>query len=61
MPPSWVNTGNENVTKGEPKGGVGKPSRPLPHDCTQREKISLWVRFSRRALNHSTAHASGRP
>ncbi len=31
MPPSCVNTGNENVTNGEPKGGVREAvAGPLP-------------------------------
>ena len=33
MPPSCVNTGNENVTNGEPKGGVREAvADPFPPD-----------------------------
>src|SRR5882762_3205827 len=70
MPPSCVNTGNKNVTEGEPKGG-GREAVPAPTPQTHAiglaerlgplhspgfEPLDRW-RFGS-ALNHLTAAAS---
>ena len=45
MPPSWVNSGNENVTEGEPKGGGRCRRRPSPPEGAKAaEESPTYVR-----------------